>query len=65
MNKNNQANSDALFILGSAEGSRLDARSVTAGLKSLDGFSVANRPAIVKSQSFLDTTDARWEGQIP
>ncbi len=46
--KNNQAKSGALFIPGNAGVSRLDARSVTAVLKSLDGTSVSNRPTVVK-----------------
>lgn len=47
LKKDNQAKSEALFIPGNAGGSRLDARSVTAVLKSLDGVSISNRPAEV------------------
>ena len=47
LKKDNQAKSGALSIPGNAGGSRLDARSVTAVLKSLDGVSISNRPAEV------------------
>ena len=46
--KNSQAKTEALSIPGNAGGSRLDARSVTAVLESLDRISISDRPGEVK-----------------
>ena len=48
LEKKSQAKSESLSIPGNTGGSRLDARSVTAVLKSLDGISLSNRPPEVK-----------------